>query len=85
MATQIKVEIEYLGDRCLMEWAPSEASAPILLDGQSTPYQTADARHRTADAVRLMAKIVWPEVDWSADEGAWDELSYGAPESEVSS
>lgn len=84
-----KVKITYGSDTVMMEWDGSQASAPILLDGESTPYQTADARHRTDLAVALMCRYAWPESDWphvpstgsvavNWDDGseAWDEIAY---------
>lgn len=41
------------GDTLEMECNLSEASAPIIVDGDYSPYQTADARHRLTDAARL--------------------------------
>jgi hypothetical protein len=32
----------------------AQASSPILLDGESTPYQVADARHRTGKAAEML-------------------------------
>jgi len=31
-----------------------EASAPIFLEGDATPFQTADARHRASEAAALV-------------------------------
>ena len=71
------VRITYGSDRIVMSWDGSEASAPIWLDGQSTQYQTADARHRLDRAVRLVCPLVWPEIrDWSVGTEAWDALEY---------
>ena len=67
----------------------ADASAPLRVDGDATPYQTADARHRVSLAVALACRTVWPESDWpvipatgSVDPGAvlvgeaWDEMEY---------
>lgn len=40
----------------------AQASSPITLDGDSTPFQVADARHRPANAAKLL-------IDWCASEG----------------
>lgn len=66
----------------------SEASAPLSVDGETTQWQTADARHNTDHAVLLAAMFTWPEVEWpkrprfgsdavQANE-AWDDLAYEA-------
>lgn len=80
------VKITFGGETVRMQWDGSQASAPIRVDGQNTPWQTANARHRTANAVLLVARHVWPEVDWPAvpefgsarikENEAWDELGY---------
>ena len=70
------IEITYGSDKVTMTWNGAEASAPIKLDGNATQYQTADARHRTAEAVRLMCRLAWPEVSWDEGGEAWDEMSY---------
>lgn len=71
------VKITYGGESITMSWDGSEASAPIKVDGESTPYQTADARHRADRAVRLAARLAWPDAG-SFDEGSdeWDDLAY---------
>jgi len=40
----------------------SQASSPLLFDGDSTPFQVADARHRPKDAAEMLLK-------WSANDG----------------
>jgi hypothetical protein len=40
----------------------AQASSPLLLDGDSTPFQVADARHRPRDAAEMLLK-------WSANDG----------------
>lgn len=56
----------------------AQASAPILVEGaeeddwQSTPYQTADARHRERDMVRLVIGHLGREWYGEADP---DELA----------
>ena len=71
------IRITYGSDTVIMTWDGTQASAPIRVDGTSTQYQTADARHRTADAVRLVAGLVWSDVrDWSEGTEAWDDLAY---------
>lgn len=51
-----------------MTMDPTQASAPILLSGLWTPYQTADARHDTYEAARRLN-------DWARSQGAeyWPE------------
>jgi hypothetical protein len=72
-----KINITYGGETVTMTWDGANASAPILVDGETTPYQTADARHSTAKAVLCAAKVVWPEVAWAEGTEEWDALSYG--------
>ena len=87
-----RVRIKYGNDHVIMSWDPSQASAPILIDGDYTPFQTADARHRTDLAVALVCAAIWPEDAWpwvpstgSIGEleatDAWDAMSYGPAES----
>lgn len=74
-----RVRIEYGGETVTMSWDASQAKEPIFVDGEQTPYQTANARHSTAQAVRLAARYSWPEAgDFSEGSEAWDALSYGA-------
>lgn len=76
MSTE-RVKITYGSDTIIMTWDGAQASAPILVDGIQYQYQTADARHKTGEAVRLAASIAWPDVrDWSAGSEAWDDLEY---------
>jgi len=71
------VRITFGGETLMMSWDGTEASAPIRLDGAPTQYQTADARHRVSEAVRLVCPLAWPEVrDWEEGSEAWDELEY---------
>lgn len=42
------------GDDYEVEADLTQASAPILLDGAPTPYQTADARHRESELLSLL-------------------------------
>jgi hypothetical protein len=46
----------------------AEASSPLTIDGTSTPFQVADARHRPATAAKLLN-------DWCRSQGgeAWGE------------
>ena len=71
-----EIKITYGEETVTMVWDSAQASAPITVDGESTPYQTADARHSTAQAVRLAARYVWPEFDFADGSEAWGELSY---------
>lgn len=87
--TTTSIRITYGDDVCTMTWDGVQASAPILLDGVSTGYQTADARHRVGEAVRLVAGRQWgtvydtqedaDEADPTADPSTycvWDEVGY---------
>lgn len=85
--TTTTIRIEYGTDHVIMTWDGAQASAPIRVDGETTPYQTASARHRTDLAVALACRVAWPEATWpevpatgsvgelEATE-AWDEMSY---------
>lgn len=46
----------------------SQASSPLTIDGNSTPFQVADARHRPATAAEILN-------NWCRSEGgeAWGE------------
>lgn len=77
MTTTIK--ITYGGETVTLTANLVEASAALLVDGNPIGRQTADARHRTADAVRLACIATWPEAGREAwDEGgeAWDAMAY---------
>lgn len=39
----------------------AQASSPLLLDGDSTPYQVADARHRPLLAAELLLSWCWSQ------------------------
>lgn len=87
------IEITYGSETVRLEADLSEATAPLVVDGESTQYQTADARHRTDVAVLLAAGIVWPEAEWPraprygdgeiVSTEAWDELAYETVEDVV--
>lgn len=81
MSTE-NVTIKFGSDTVTMSWDGAQASAPILVDGEHTGYQTANARHRTAEAVRLAAGRVWPEESFAEGSDAWDALSYETQEHE---
>jgi len=60
------VRIRYGSDTAYMAWRGEKASAAILIhtgehgdDWSPTRYQTADARHRLQDAVRLVVPLLW--------------------------
>lgn len=82
MTNTATVEITYGDETILMTWEPAHASGQILVDGEPTPYQTADARHDTAKAVALACSYTWPEVEWPdvtggmQDTDAWDDMGY---------
>lgn len=83
------IKITYGGETAILTCDMTSASAPLRVDGDATPYQTADARHRVPLAVALACRTVWPEADWpvipaigSVDPDAvlvgeaWDEMEY---------
>lgn len=81
------IRITYGSDVVIMAWHGAEASAPILADGQHTGYQTADARHRTSAAVRLVCGQQWGTVYETEDDARadgqdptavciWDDVEY---------
>ncbi len=37
----------------------AEASSPLLMDGKSTPFQVADARHRKSQAAEMLLQNAW--------------------------
>jgi hypothetical protein len=88
--TSSTVKIKYGSNTIVMSWDGAQASAPILVNGEPTQYQTADARHRTQLAVALACLVAWPDVEWPAvpsvgsidlghwaeDNEAWDDVSY---------
>lgn len=56
----------------------AQASSPLLLDGESTPYQVADARHRTQRAAEML--LSWC---WSSGGPLCDTDDDGEPEGDV--
>lgn len=46
----------------------TEASAPIYVDGNNTPYQTADCRHRDSELARLLAEWILRDEMPAGDE-----------------
>lgn len=66
------VRITYAGETVTMTWDGAQASAPILVDGDATGYQTADARHRTGAAVRLACSRVWGKVYETREDAETD-------------
>jgi hypothetical protein len=79
------IKITLGGETVTLRCNLSEASAPLLVDGEQVG-QTADARHRTANAVLIAARHAWPDTKWPAvpqlgsehvkPNDAWDELAY---------
>jgi hypothetical protein len=69
----------------------SEASAPIRVEGdepgtwRSTPYQTADARHREMEMLRLVVQYIGPEwyTDPSSDLSDEEQLDEAVDGAEV--
>lgn len=55
----------------------AQASSPLLLDGDSTPYQVADARHRKHEAAELLLGWAWSQG------GPLCEMEDGEPVGEV--
>lgn len=51
-------------DTITMTWNGAEATAPILLDGVATGYQTADARHDLERAAHLAVERAFGPVAW---------------------
>lgn len=85
----MKVNIIYGSNRHIMGWDGTQASMPIFFDGSPTPFQTADARHSTDKAVRLVLEWAYGhlfETEQDAeDEGydpktqpvvIWDDVEY---------
>lgn len=58
------IKITYRNETIILTCDLSQASAPLIVDGEVTPYQTASARHRTDLAVALAARYAWPESEW---------------------
>ena len=58
------ITITYGDETATLTCDLADASAPLRVDGDATPYQTADARHRVSLAVALACRTVWPEADW---------------------
>lgn len=81
-----KYRMTYGGETVMVEADLAQASAPILVDGESIGRQVADASHRPDHAVLLAAKHCWPDQQWPAlpgygtdpvlDNPCWDELEY---------
>ena len=56
-------QVKVGGDvRLTFEGDFAQASCPLTIDGNSTPFQVADARHRPAEAARLLN-------EWCRSEG----------------
>ena len=59
----------------------AQASSPITLEGDSTPFQVADARHRPAKAAELL--IGWCESEGGAEVGDDEEYTVDVVEEET--
>lgn len=59
----------------------TQASSPITLEGSSTPFQVADARHRPGNAARLL--IDWCEMQGGSNVGGDEEYEVVAVEEET--
>lgn len=71
------IQITYGGETVTMRCDLAQAGAPIYVEGSAIVYRTADARHGTAEAVRLAARSVWPECgDFADGSEAWNDLAY---------
>jgi len=53
---------------CTMAADFSDASCPLLLDDDSTPFQVADARHRSLQAANLLLEWAGADMGWSIDD-----------------
>lgn len=75
-----QVNITFAGETVHMTWDGTQASQTIYVDGEATQYQTADARHRTSEAVRLVCRVVWGDksrlINFDADSEEWDAVEY---------
>ena len=65
------------GEPMFMTWDPTQSAAPIKLDGQETGFQTADAKHSTKQAVRLVLRAPCAADGVSVDD-VWDDVEYHA-------
>jgi hypothetical protein len=85
--TTTTIKIKYGSETVTLSCNLADASAPLVVDGEGTQYQTADARHRADLAVALACSVAWPDVAWPsvpavgtvgalATTEAWDEMSY---------
>lgn len=62
MATQTYIISVDGNERATFSANFAEASSPILIDGRSTPFQVADARHRETRAAQIL-------IDWCRSQG----------------
>lgn len=54
----------------------AQASSPLLINGESTPFQVADARHRVTEAARILlgycessgGPVVGEDEEWEVEE-----------------
>jgi hypothetical protein len=53
------------GDELEVRMDLAQASSPIILDGDPTPYQVADARHDSTEVLRLL--LTWLGPDYCPD------------------
>jgi hypothetical protein len=60
MATQ-NIKFTYGSTQGTLTWDGARAEAPILLDGDSTGFQTADANHRIESAFGLVLSMAFGE------------------------
>lgn len=59
----------------------AQASSPLTLDGDSTPFQVADAKHRKIDAANMLLMWSWsngcPVCEVTPPEGEEDAVVFG--------
>ena len=72
-----------VGDDVRMTFAGNfaQASSPITLEGDSTPYQVADARHRPEEAAALL--IRWCDSQGGSNVGDDEEYTVDVVEEET--
>ena len=93
MSAYERISVRCGTDESILEWDGAQAAAPIIVDGEATRWQTADARHSLARAVRLVCADLWgPVYETEANAKAagrepgvdmitiWDDVEYGPSE-----
>ena len=76
MLTTYRIKMTF-GDSLSLTCDLSQAAAPLIVDGEGTQYQTADARHSLQRAARLAVKLQgnewWQGDDYDDDEAEADD------------